>query len=51
MAAMNYMSFVADASGNKELISNTGSIKNIPVDKLKKYSRNHFFSTINKLKR
>jgi hypothetical protein len=50
IAAMNYISFIAEASGSKELINNTGAIKNIPADKLKKYSRSHFFSIINKLK-
>ena len=50
MAAKNYIAFIAEASGNKELITNTSSIKNLPADKLKKYSRDHFFSAIGKLK-
>ncbi|MCL2154531.1 MAG: hypothetical protein FWH53_02580 [Leptospirales bacterium] len=50
MAAMNYISFVAEAAGNRDLINNTGNIKNIPADRLKKYSKNHFASAINKLK-
>ena len=50
MAAMNYISFIADAEGSKDLINNPGNIKNLSVDKLKKYSKNHFNSTINKLK-
>ena len=50
MAAMNYISFIAEAAGNRELINNASNIKSIPVDKLKKYSRSHFFSTVNKLK-
>jgi len=50
MAAMNYIAFIAEASGNKDLINNTGNIKNIPADRLKKYSRSHFFGVIGKLK-
>ena len=50
MAAMNYISFVAEASGNKDLINNTANIKNISADRLKKYSKSHFFYIISKLK-
>ena len=50
MAAMNYISFIAEASGNRELVNHTGNIKNIPADRLKKYTKSHFFSAVNKLK-
>jgi hypothetical protein len=50
MAAMNYISFIAESEGSKELIHNPSNIKNISADKLKRYSKNHFTNTINKLK-
>jgi len=50
MAAMNYIAYIAEASGNKDLVNNPGHIKNLSVDKLKEYSKNHFYHCINKLK-
>jgi len=50
MAAMNYITYISEASGNKDYINNPGNIKNIPVDKLKEYTRNHFHYCVNKLK-
>ena len=50
LAAMNYLLYISEASGNKDLTSNPGNIKNIPVDKLKEYTRNHFNYCVNKLK-
>ncbi len=50
MAAMNYITFIADASGNKDFINNPGHIKNMNMDKLKEYTKNHFYYCVNKLK-
>lgn len=50
MAAMNYITFLAESSGNRELVNNPGQIKNIPPDKLKEITKNHFYHCINKLK-
>ena len=50
MAAMNYITYISEASGNKDILNNPGNIKNINVEKLKEYTRNHFNYCINKLK-
>ena len=50
MAAVNYINFIADASGNRDLINNPSHMKNINIDKLKEYTKNHFYSCVNKLK-
>ena len=50
MAAMNYIAFIAEAEGNKDLINNPGNIKNMSVEKLRRHSKNHFNAIINKLK-
>lgn len=50
MAAMNYITYISEASGNKDFVNNPGNIKNISVDKLKEYTKNHFHFCVNKLK-
>jgi len=50
MAAMNYISYISEVSGNKDFVNNPGNIKNLPVDKLKEYTKNHFNYCINKLR-
>jgi len=50
MAAVNYITYLAEASGNKDFINNPGNIKNVSVEKLKDYTRNHFHFCVNKLK-
>ncbi len=50
IAAMNYINFIADATGNKEIINNTSAIKNIGYDKLREITKNHFNYCISKLK-
>lgn len=49
IAAMNYLTYIAESSGNKKLISNPGMVKYLPVEKLREYTKNHFFSCINRL--
>lgn len=50
MAAMNYIYHISEDSGRKEYIANPSLLKNLPVDKLKEYTKNHFNFCINKLK-
>jgi len=50
MAAMNYITYLSEVSGIKDLTNNHGIIKNIPVDKLKEYTKNHFYFCVDKLK-
>lgn len=50
MAAMNYITYISEASGNKDFINNPGNVKNIPIDKLKEFTKNHFHYCVNKLK-
>jgi len=50
VAALNYISYVADAIGNRDLLNNPGNIKNIPPEKLREITKNHFYYCINKLK-
>jgi len=50
MAAINYISYISEASGNKDLVNNTGNIKNLNIDRLKEYTKNHFYNCVNKLK-
>jgi len=50
MAAMNYITFIADNSGNREFISNPGLVKNLSSDKLKELTKIHFFNCFNKMK-
>jgi len=50
MAAMNYIAYISEVTGNKDISGNPGNIKNIPVDKLREYTKNHFHNCVNKLK-
>ncbi|HOP28397.1 MAG TPA: hypothetical protein P5120_09895 [Spirochaetota bacterium] len=50
MAAMNYITFLAENSGNSDLLKNHGLIKNIPYDKIRELTKNHFYHCISKLK-
>ena len=49
IAAVNYISYIAQASGNRELVSNPGLVKNLPMDKLKEWTKSHFFDCLNRL--
>lgn len=51
MAAMNYITYISEESGNKDYINNPGNIKNIPVVRLKELTKNHFHYCVNRLKR
>ncbi len=50
MAAMNYITYLSEASGIKDLTNNPANVKNISVDRLKEYTRNHFHYCVAKLK-
>lgn len=50
MAAMNYITYISEISGIKDLVNNPGNIKNIHIDKIKEYTKNHFHHCVNKLK-
>jgi hypothetical protein len=50
MAAMNYITFISENSGNRELLTNPGMIKNLSSEKMKELTKSHFFHCINKLK-
>ncbi len=50
MAAMNYITFISENSGNRELLTNPGMIKNLSSEKMKELTKNHFYHCINKLK-
>mgnify|MGYP001289004823 FL=1 len=50
MAAMNYITYLSEVSGKKEYVVNPSLIKNMAVDKLKEYTKNHFYLCLNKLK-
>ena len=49
IAAVNYISFIAEASGNREILSNHGLLKFMPADRLREYTKNHFYSCLNRL--
>ncbi len=51
IAAMRFITYISEDSGNKNYINNPGSIKNIPVDKLKEFSKNYFHYRVSKLER
>jgi len=50
MAAMNYITYLSEVSGIKDLTANPGNVKNISVDRLKEYTKNHFHYCIGKLR-
>jgi len=50
MAAMNYIAYISENSGNREINNNAGQIRNLSYEKIKELSKNHFNSCINKLK-
>lgn len=50
MAAVNYIAYISEVSGNRDLISNPAIIKNIHTDKIREYTKSHFYYSINKLK-
>ncbi len=50
MAAMNYIAFLAENSGNREILNNHSSIKKISPDKLRELTKNHFYQCMNKIK-
>jgi hypothetical protein len=50
MAAMNYIAFIAENSGNREFINNHSLLKNLSSDKLRELTKNHFYHCINKVK-
>lgn len=49
IAAVNYISYIAQASGNHDLVSNPGQIKNLPMEKLREWTKGHFYNCLNKL--
>ncbi len=51
MAAMNYITYIAENSGNRELINNPDRIKYLPYEKLRELSKNHFYHCMNKIKK
>ncbi len=50
MAAMNYITYISEVSGMKDLVNNPANVKNIPIDRLKEYTKNHFYYCVGKLK-
>jgi hypothetical protein len=50
MAALNYITFISELSGNKEYVNNHSSIRTISSDKLKEYTKNHFYHCLSRLK-
>jgi hypothetical protein len=51
IAAMNFVKFCAEKTGNKEYINNPASLKNMQESKLKQFARDNFFININELKK
>ncbi len=49
IAAVNYISYIAQVSGNRELVSNPGQIKNLPMDKLREWTKSHFDNCLSRL--
>lgn len=49
IAAVNYISYISQASGNRELVNNPGLVKNLPMDKLKEWTKSHFYNCLNRL--
>jgi hypothetical protein len=49
IAALNYISYIAQASGNRELINNPGLVKNLPMDRLKEWTKSHFENCLRRL--
>lgn len=49
IAAVNYISYIAQMSGYKDLVNNPGQVKNLPMDKLKEWTKNHFYNCLNRL--
>lgn len=50
MAAMNFITFLAENSGNRDFVNNPGQVKNLTTEKLKELTKNHYYHCINKLK-
>jgi len=50
MAAMNYIAFLSDNSGNRDLMNNPGQIRYLTPERIKELSKNHFHFCINRLK-
>jgi hypothetical protein len=51
MAAMNYITYLSEISGRKEYVANPSLIKNMAADKIREYTKNHFYFCVNKLKK
>lgn len=49
IAAVNYISYISQASGNRELVNNPGLVKTLPMDKLKEWTKSHFYNCLNRL--
>ncbi len=50
IAAMNYVRFIANKTGNLELADNPSNIKNLQVAEIKKYTKEHFEAILKNLK-
>ncbi len=49
IAALNYISYLAQVSGNGGLADNPGQIKFLPLEKIREYTKKHFYYCIDKL--
>jgi hypothetical protein len=50
-AALNFIAYVSENTGNKEYLDNPGLIKNLPHDRLRDIARGHFLAGISRLKK
>ncbi|HOP61778.1 MAG TPA: hypothetical protein PK358_00280 [Spirochaetota bacterium] len=50
MAAMNYITFVSENTGNRDLVNNPGQIKNISSEKIRDITKRHFYHCLDKIK-
>ncbi len=50
IAAMNFVKYISESSGNADIVDNPGKIKYLNEDWLKKVSKKHFFKILHNLK-
>ena len=50
IAAMNYVRFIANKTGNLELIDDPSNLKNLQISEIKKYTKEHFEAILKNLK-
>jgi len=50
-AALNFIAYVSENTGNKDYLDNPGLIKNLTADRLRDIARGHFLAGISRLKK